>query len=73
MKFSEKHAFGMLIIRGRSDLAYHRDGEKDDNFKIGSIIFSLIPTFRRAPKIERQNTGESFGHDVTNRNIALLQ
>jgi len=39
MKFSEEHAFGMLIIRGRSDLAYHRDGEKDDNFKIGPIIF----------------------------------
>jgi len=30
-------------------------------------------TFRLAAKIERQNTGESIGYGVTNRNIALLQ
>jgi len=34
---------------------------------------TLIPTFRRTAKIEQQNTGESIGYDVTNRNIASLQ
>jgi len=34
---------------------------------------TLIPTFRRTAKIERQNTEESIGYDVTNRNIASLQ
>ena len=36
-------------------------------------MVSLIPTFRRTTKIERQNTEESIGYDVTNRNIASLQ
>jgi len=31
------------------------------------------PHISSGSKIERQNTGESSGHDVTNRNIALLQ
>jgi len=34
---------------------------------------SLIPTFRRTPKIEQQNTGESVGCDVTNCSITSLQ
>jgi len=34
---------------------------------------TLIPTFRRTAKIERQNTEESIGYDVTNRNITSLQ
>jgi len=34
---------------------------------------TLIPTFRRTAKIERQNTEESIGYDVTSHNIASLQ
>ena len=37
------------------------------------INATLIPTFRRTAKIERQNTEESIGYDVINRNIASLQ
>ena len=62
MKFSEEHAFGMLIIRGRSDLAYPKDGEKYDNFKIGPIIFFLQARFffKNMPLPEARYSERSF-------------
>jgi len=47
MKFSEEHAFGMLIAKYGDEVTSRtpRDGEQYDNFKIGPIIFFLQARF----------------------------
>ena len=59
--------------QGKSVLEKLNPNGNERNGNGNGNSFTLIPTFRRTAKIERQNTRESISYDVTNRNIALLQ